>query len=211
MAGWESLRVDLRRLRDESPGALVVLPNPDSERHERRFRIELAAWATDIAATLKAKYGDVVDLRVGAMAFPTRQVWVSEHARRLTGAPAARLDVHAVSPLSVRSGWFAHRDVLVTNHADQMQVLLTSGDLGSAVVDSSGKVVGRYVGPRALPRVEFPIEPHQSRTVPVLIGTASLVPDLGYAVPPGQWGLVIALQTDVGNMVSAPLEITITP
>jgi hypothetical protein len=44
-----------------------------------------------------------------------------------------------------------------------------------------------------------------------LIGTASVVPDLGYAVPPGQWRLVIALQTDNGNMVAAPLEITITP
>jgi hypothetical protein len=37
-----------------------------------------------------------------------------------------------------------------------------------------------------------------------------VVPDLGYAVPPGQWGLVIALQTDNGSMLSAPLEITIT-
>jgi len=47
--------------------------------------------------------------------------------------------------------------------------------------------------------------------VPVWIGTASVVPDLGYAVPPGQWGLVIVLGTDTGVVLSAPLEITITP
>jgi len=59
--------------------------------------------------------------------------------------------------------------------------------------------------------VGFAIEPHQSRPVPVLVGTASVVPDLGYAVPAGQWWLVIALQTDNGNTLTEPLEITITP
>lgn len=79
------------------------------------------------------------------------------------------------------------------------------------MTDSSGSVVGLYVGPLNASRVGFAIESHQSRPVPVLIGTASMVPDLGYAVPPGQWGLVIALQTESGNMVSTPLDITITP
>lgn len=55
MAGWESLRVDLRRLLEEAPGALVVLPDPDSERSENRIRIDLAAWATDIADELKRR------------------------------------------------------------------------------------------------------------------------------------------------------------
>ena len=60
--------MDLLRLREESPGALVVSPNPYTQRRsERRFRIVLAAWATEIAGRLKATYGDVVDLQVGAM------------------------------------------------------------------------------------------------------------------------------------------------
>lgn len=205
--------MDLRRLREESPGALVAFPGPDGERREQRFRIELAAWATDIAARLKAKYGSSVELRVGAMTFPARQLWVSAYARQLRGAPAepAGLDVDSLSPLTIRTGRFTHEDVLVTNRTAQEQVLLTGGDLTSAVTDSSGTVVGRYVGPHTAARVGFAIEPHQSRPVPVLIGTASMVPDLGYAVPPGQWRLVIALQTAKGNMVAAPLEITITP
>ncbi|WP_405069687.1 hypothetical protein OG558_08320 [Kribbella sp. NBC_01510] len=213
MAGWESLRVDLRRLRDESPGALVVFPAPDFERRERRFRIDLAAWATDIAVMLNAKYGDVVDLRVGAMTFPARQLWVTDYSRQLHGEPAesAGLDVQPLSPLTVRTGWYKHQDVLVTNRAAHEQVLLTAGDLTSAVTDSSGSVVGLYVGPHTMARVGFAIEPHQSRPVPVLIGTASVVPDLGYAVPPGQWQLVIAPQTDNGNILTAPMEITITP
>lgn len=67
MPGWESLRVDLRRLWEESPGALVVGPNPESERREPPFHLELAPWAADIAATLNAKYADLLDLRVGAV------------------------------------------------------------------------------------------------------------------------------------------------
>lgn len=214
MTGWQSLRVDLRRLFEESPGALVVGPNPDSERREPPIRIQLAAWATDIAATLNAKYGSLLDLEVGAMTFPARQLWLSEDLLpQLRGAPAesAGLEVEALSPLSVRTGRFTHEDVLVTNRTAHEQVLLTNGALTCAVIDSSGGIVGLYVGPRNASRVGFAIEPHQSRPVRVLIGTASMVPDLGYAVPPGQWRLVIALHTNSGNMLSTPQDITITP
>ena len=106
---------------------------------------------------------------------------------------------------------YTERPLLVTNRAAHRRVLATAGDLQSAVTDTSGSVVGRYVGPHTAARVEFWIEPHQSRPVPVLVGTASVVPDLGYAVPPGQWWLVIVLQTDTGVMLTPPLEITITP
>lgn len=61
-----------------------------------------------------------------------------------------------------------------------------------------------------LKRPGFEVESHQSRPVPVWIGTAAVVPDLGYAVPPGKWGLVIGLGTEDGSLWSAPLELTIT-
>lgn len=212
MPGWESLRVDLRRLGEESPGALVVGPSHESERREPRFYIQLAPWATDIAATLNAKYADLLDLRVGAMTFPAGELWVHEDARS-HAAPSepAGLEVESLSPLSVRTGRHTHDNVLVANRSAHRHVLATNGKLRSAVTDSSGRVVGLYVGPQNAKRVEFWIEPHQSQPVPVLIGTASMVPDLGYAVPPGRWSLVIALQTDSGPMRSAPLEITVKP
>ena len=213
VTGWQSLRVDLRRLFEESPGAIVVGPSPDSERREPPIRIQLAAWATGIAATLNAKYGSLLELQVGAMTFPARQLWLSADLPQLRGAPAepAGLEVEPLSPLSVRAGRSTHEDVLVTNRTVHELVLLTNGALTSAVTDSSGSIVGLYVGPLNARRVGFAIESHQSRPVPVLIGTASMAPDLGYAVPPGQWRLVVALHTDSGNMVSTPLDITVTP
>ncbi|NIK60507.1 hypothetical protein [Kribbella shirazensis] len=213
MAGWESLRVDLRRLLEESPDALVVFPGPDRERYEKRIRIDLAAWATDIAAELKAKYGDFVDLQVGAMTFPARELRMSEFALQLRGVPAedAGLDVEPMSPLRVRTGRDARRDVLIANRTAKAEVLRTNGQLSSAVTDSSGRMVGRYVGPQALPLVGFEIEPQQSRPVPVWIGTASVIPNLGYAVPPGRWGLTVELHAESGSLLLAHLEITITP
>jgi hypothetical protein len=212
MAGWESLRVDLRRLYEESPDALMAGPDPDSERYEQRIQIELAAWATDIAATLHAKYGDLVDMRVGAMAYPAGELWRGERWDQLPGAPAESvgLEVSSMSPLSVRSGRLAHRVVLVTNRASYRHVLSTNGEMTSAVTDSSGNVVGTYVGPHSLASLRFQVEPHESRPLPVLIDTAAVVPDLAYAVPPGQWGLVVELQTDSGSLRSAPLDLTVT-
>jgi hypothetical protein len=119
--------------------------------------------------------------------------------------------VEPPSPLTVRTGRFTHQDVLVTSRAANRHALATAGDLLAAVADSAGSVVGVHVGPHNAARVELWIEPHQISPLPVLIGTASVVPDLGYAVPLGQWHLVIALHTNNGVMLSAPLEITITP
>ncbi|MER7249909.1 hypothetical protein [Kribbella sp. NPDC000426] len=214
MAGWESLRVDLLRLHEESPGALVVWPSPETERRsERRFWIQLAAWATEIAGTLNATYGDVVDLQVGAMTFPGGELLESAYARQLPGVPAdaAGLVVEAFSPLSVRSGRSAHGEVEVTNRADHTQLLYPSRNLHATLTDRRGNVVGRYVGPINAGRIGLPLEPQQSHRLTVLIGAASVVPELGYAVPPGEWNLVISLQTDERFLLSEPLKITVTP
>jgi hypothetical protein len=213
VGGWESLRVDLQRLIAESPGAFLFGPNPDSERrYEKRIRIGLAAWATDIAAELHATYGEFVDLQVGAMRFPARELLGNPHTLQLQGEPAegAGFGVEPPAPLAVRTGREAHRDVLVTNRTERTEVLITNGELSSVVTDSSGAVVGRFAGPHTLARVGFEVAPHQTRPVPLLIGTASMVPELGYAVPPGQWTLVVVLRTETGSMLLAPLDLTIS-
>ena len=138
------------RLREESPGALVAYPAPESERREQRIRIELAAWATDIAATVAAKYRDLVDLRVGAMTFPARELLVSEHTHQLRGAPADTSRARRGTPVSVVGpDRPAHaRGVLVTNRAAHRHLLFTNGDLPSAVTDSSGSVSWSRVSAR---------------------------------------------------------------
>ncbi|WP_427887995.1 hypothetical protein ACQHIV_33310 [Kribbella sp. GL6] len=214
MAGWESLRLDLLRIREESPRAFVVYPDPHTERrHERQFRIRLAAWATGIAEELHTKYGELVDLQVGALGFPGKELRYGEQIFEMAGEPAevVGLTVEAPSPLTIRSGYFAKLDVLVTNRADHQQTLVNVRSLHTAVTDSAGAVVGRYAGLTSEPRTELAIDPGQTLALPARVGTASLVPTLGYAVPPGRWSLVVSLITLTGFYLSLPLELTITP
>lgn len=197
----------------EAPEALKAFKDPESELSRTPVRIMLAAWATGIAAGLHARYGELVELHVGALRYPSRELLLNPHTVQLRREPTGdvELDVETLAPLTIRSGHDARREVLVKNRGAEQQVLRTMGELSSVVTDSFGSVVGQFVGPQPLPLVEFAIEPHQTRSVPLQIGTASVVPELGYAVPPGQWTLVIALATDSGGLAYAPLELTITP
>lgn len=202
----------MRRLLVEAPEALRALPDPDSVPARTPVRIMLAAWATEIAAGLQATYPELVELEVGAMRYPAGELIRYVRVPELRGRPAAEIgiDVEALAPLTVRSGWDLWQDVLVRNRGDREQVLITMGELSSVVADGSGRVVGRFAGPHALPRVGFAVGAGEERPVPVLIGTASLVPELGYAVPPGQWRLVIGVRTETGAEGEASLELTVT-
>ena len=213
MPGWAELRDDLRRISRETPEALVSYPDPREERPgEDRFAIGLVAWATDIATVLHEKYGAAVELAVGAMSFPDQQFF----AGRLlelpeTQAASVGLSVEPVSPLSVRTGRFTMAQVRVVNDSSTQQVLGTNRQLQSAVVDEAGAVVGRFTGAQNLIFQAYPVPADGSTEVPVLIGTDSLAPRLGYAVPPGQWRLVVLMDVDRVEAVSAPLPLTVTP
>lgn len=213
MPGWSELREDIRRISRESPDAFLSYPDPDRERPgEVRFSVRLAAWASDVATALHDKYGETVALEVGAMPFPGQEFVAGPLATLPeTRAASMGLSVEPATPLSVRTGRSAMPRVRVVNHSTDKQVLGTNGQLQSAVVDGAGAVVGRYVGAQNLPFVRFPVEAGHHAEVPVLIGTDSVVPRLGYAVPPGQWHLVVLLNLDRETTVSAPLPLTVTP
>lgn len=213
MPGWSELREDLRRISEETPDALLGYPDPTSERPgESRFRIHFAAWASDIAAALHEKYGEAVELEVGAIRFPGRELDAGP-LRTLPDTPtdSLGLSVEAITPLSVRSGRTAMPRVRVVSHSAEKRVLGSNGQLQSAVVDDAGAVVGRYVGAQNLPFVGFAVEAGRFADVPVLVGTDSVVPRLGYAVPPGRWHLVVLLDVGRERTVSAPLPLTVAP
>jgi hypothetical protein len=207
-------RRDLRRLIVEVPDALTGFVDPDGAWPAgERPSLGLAAWAVDIAADLHAKYGDEVELEVGAMPYPNEGFRPDPHLVQRHGAPAAEggLSVELVTPLEILSGYSATVSTLVANDGSTEHTLSTNGHLQCAVVDQDREVVGRYTGPQRLPMVRFRVEPGQHTEVPVLVGTDSLDPALGYAVPPGKWAIVVELPTSDGLLLSTPLPITVTP
>jgi hypothetical protein len=47
-----------------------------------------------------------------------------------------------------------------------------------------------------MPLIMFRVAPGNTERIPLLIGTASFRPDLGYTVPPGSWGIQVPLDLE---------------
>ena len=193
MAVWDDLKVVLVRLRDQQPGALTQFPMPEvDEGRQPPFTIGLAPWAETIAEQLHRQFGDNVDLSVGALPYPpgrpVRRPPATDESTRLLDprAMTAELD----GPAVVRSGHTLHHGLLLRNLTDRLLPIATNGQVTAAVVDpQTGKAVGGYSGMQILPLITFRVEPGETTRIPLFIGTESFVPALGYAVPPGDWGL----------------------
>jgi len=217
MATWEELKIILARLQDADPAPLNSWPGPaDDPGRQPPFQIELAPWAVDVAAELQARFGADVELRVGALQYPQRTL-----AGRPAGWPRAPLpeadpaeiDSALDGPLRIRSGHAALHGLLVGNHGPGDLEIQTSGELIPTVVDpASGQLVGGYSGAVTAVLKTFTVAPGATERIPLLVGTASFVPDLGYAVPPGEWGVQADLVPAAGTAVRTPvLPLTITP
>jgi hypothetical protein len=197
MAVWDELKVVLSRLRDEQPGALLGYPMPevDDGRHPP-FSIQLAAWASATAEALHRQFGDDLDLTVGALPYPPGRI---APTRPTAAEPAGLLDPQELTaeldgPAIVRSGESAGHGLLLTNLTSHAIQIETNGHVTADVVDpTTGEVIGGSSGPQLLPLVMFRVEPGQTVRIPLLIGTDSITPQLGYTIPAGIWGLQVTL------------------
>lgn len=212
MSTWRRLQVQLRAWLDQESGPLFSFPDPRNDDQTPPFHIGLWAWATDAAEALHTQFGAEVVLTVGLLSYPGREL--PEYRKRgaawrPTPTPESGLRVEEVSPLTVASGHTVNVPVWVINTSSARQVLETNGSLQSRVLDTSGTPVGCADGAQTAPGVSFPIEPGERVQVPVVIGTASFEPALGYAIPPGSWTVEIHLPT-AGQLAFAHLPLTIT-
>jgi hypothetical protein len=66
-------------------------------------------------------------------------------------------------------------------------------------------VAGRYTGGQRLALVVFRVAPGKTERIPLLVGTSSYDPALGYAVPPGRWALFAVLRLEDGRRLKTPL------
>jgi hypothetical protein len=193
MDAWADLVTVLTRLHAEQPGALLVSPDLDADPGQPPpYTIVLAPWATAAAYDLHEKFGDLVDLTVGALPYPPGRLAGELPALR---PPAELLDpaeveVELDGPAVVRTGHTLRHGLLLRNLSGRELVIATNGQVTAFVVDpGSGEVVGGFAGAQTLPLITFRVAPGQTERIPLLIGTASIRPALGYAVPPGEWGL----------------------
>ena len=193
MAVWEELRTVLARLASERPADLIQYPAPEAdEGRQPPFTITLAPSAVATAEELHRQFGGDVELTVGALPYPPgRQPPRSPAPAQLPELLDERdivadLDGRAL----VRSGQALRHGLLLLNRTDRELQLSTNGQVTATVVDPQDEsIVGGFAGFQAAPLVTVRVAPGQTGRVPLLIATASFVPRLGYAVPPGEWGV----------------------
>jgi len=213
MSSWTDLRLVLAQLRDENPCPLVMYPSPGHS-GKPPLRIRLAPWAARTAAELHRRFGDYVELSVGTLPYPPGRRQHRPHVSMLPtdllspGQASAKLD----GPAVVQSGHTLRHGLLLRNHTDHELRIATNGQVTAVVVDpGTGEVVGGFSGAQQLPLVIVQIAPGDTQRIPLLIGTASFVPDLGYAVPAGTWAIQAALDLQSGtSRLTPPLPLTIT-
>lgn len=152
MAVWDELRLTLARLLEEHPGALRGCPDPNrSEGGLPPFAIRLAPWAEAVAGELSQRFGDQVDLTVGALPYPPDRP-PRGPARRPSRPrePAEMLDPREAEaeldgPAVVRSGHTLRHGLLLRNHTDGELQIATNGHVTAWIVDPrTGEEVGGF-------------------------------------------------------------------
>jgi hypothetical protein len=114
---------------------------------------------------------------------------------------AARLDGAATA----RSGHTLRHGLLLRNLTGRDLQIATNGHLTSVIVDpASGEMVGGFAGAQQQPLIIFRIAPGRTQRIPLLTGTASFTPRLGYAVPAGHWGIQATLTLEPDPRGSPP-------
>jgi hypothetical protein len=210
---WDELRVVLARLRDQEPSPLTRYPSLDSdEGGPPPFTVGLASWATGAAGELHRQFGDQIDLTVGALPYPpgtSPRPRPGSPPRSPADEPPDLLDPDEVTaaldgPAVVRSGATLDHGLLLTNHTTRELQVMTNGRVTATVVDpGTGERVGGFSRPQTLPGIRFRVGPGQTERIPLLIGTDSFDPRLGYTVPAGQWGIQTTLTFSSGDPGSA--------
>ena len=203
VAVWDDLKEVLARLRDQRPDALLQFPVLEAdEGREPPFTIWLQPWAVTAAEDLHQQFGNSVDLKVGALPYPPGARPPHPPA---TGVVPDLLDPTRIAaeldgPAVVRSGQTLRHGLLLHNFTDHQLQIPTNGNLTAVIADrQTGEVVGGFCGAQSLPLVIFRIEPSKTQRVPLLIGTASFTPRLGYTVPPGDWAVQATLTLGPGQ------------
>ncbi len=216
LVAWERLRLDLIGLRDHVPAVLRQYPTPRPGYHRPPVQVSLAAGpeAVRVAAELHARHGDFVTLYVGALRYPLTGPQADQAARPDSGRePSGRagLEAELDGPLTVASGETVTHALRLRSTGERPITVNTNGAITASIVDpATGAVVGGFAGAQHQPLVTWLVSPGQSVVIPLLVGTASRVAALGYAVPAGTWQLIAPLDlADGRRLVAGPLNLTI--
>ncbi len=188
--------------------------------------VGLPAPEQQLAAELVDRYGDIISVRVGNFAYP-----LSPDAQPVGGAciadPAGSTDLNGLrATIQLDHATIGVVDqvtgtVTVTNAGDQ-PVSFDSGSplVASIVMPGTTTVVAAYDGSITGVGDGATLQPGESHIIPLVAGTASCDPSLGFTLPPGQYEVLVPVvvaypqqagDATVNQLVASPASLTIEP
>jgi hypothetical protein len=178
-----------------------------------RVNILLAADQEGLAATFHKRFGDAVELRVGVFPYPPVPDSGSREKEQATVArpqlpllSSEEFEVSLLGEIVVASGATTRGVLRVRNRGSAEAVIETNGGVTARVIDPQTKDgVGGFIGAQAAPMVKYRIAPGSTVSIPLLVGTASSVRSLGYAIPAGSWAIEVPIQIEGRGTFRTPL------
>jgi hypothetical protein len=171
--------------------------------------IQLRADQQPLADELIARYGDLIAIRLGQLAYPDPASDTSPPS--CPTLPDGPTDSHGLRatlspPGQIASGADGRGTVTITNTGNAPQQLQTGSPLVAMLTrPGSPEVVGVYDAPVAGVGFGPTVAPGESVTVAYLVGTSSCDPSLGNALPPGTYDIHVEVLTDYQTNPPTPL------
>lgn len=186
--------------------------------------VALQADQEHLASELAQRYGDAVDLVVGAFRYPSRR---PAHQLAATRPPPEIVSIEGLKlhlrleEHTLAVGARGQAKLVVSNIGSRhLGPLSSEQPLLARVVDGAGETVGglapAWIAGTGL---GIDLDPGKELAIAVPYGTASFREDLGYLLPPGRYWLSVIMPFRRGHgggtpaqAVAAPLEeLTILP
>jgi hypothetical protein len=173
------------------------------------LQIWLSPYAETLAHTLYQRFGDTVDIRVGALIYPPHRA-----ATPMSPPPTPQIAAYdgLVSELrldtdTLTAGRVAFGRVFLRNIGREHLYLKGESPALASLWDmGSGRLVGVFNGGFALMPLVIDLEVGQESSVATIIGTDSADAHLGYVLPPGAY---VARATIAISMASQGLAIAV--
>jgi hypothetical protein len=157
--------------------------------------VDVRADARDLAEELVTRYGDQVRVTLGLLPLGTSEPPTARCPGRPAGQVVDGLQASVELDGPVASGADFRGRVVLRNGGTAPVVFDSGGPLAALVVDDRGAVVGSYDGAIAGVGIGVDLAPGATTTLTIVGATASCDPALGDALPPGRYGVIVAVET----------------
>lgn len=172
--------------------------------------IAVRANEVELARELDERYGDAVNLRVGALAYP-----IESAENVCIGPPAERsldglaIEVVAPSEPVVPDEWSSLALTVTLTNVGSEPIQFSSGASRGLVLSDDGSVVNADVLERAAVEEWIDLAPGASTDLPLTVSAVSCNPELGYRLPPGEYEVVGVIPHLDGDLTTTSTAISV--